>query len=1076
MKDKGWVKFALLMAVVVAAHLAPHKQWGHGDEFNQWTAAWLVGCGWVPHRDFFSHHPAFPFWFAAPATRLLGAGEAISRAAMLLFYILALALVFHANRRSTEPFSFGLFAVFIALGHVVYRGHLFLADFFFAFAVLVIFSHYKRFDKKHPLGWGDWAIIGLAVFASLGSTLVASYPLAVLAIGFTIKYLRIERRPHRFWRALAIAAVVAAPTAAAIAYLWAAGALRDFLDQVLSFSIRYYRADTGYSSWPPALAPVGFLAVNGGRGLSHLAESALLRHGGVEAALAWANIAVVVALCARGRVGRALFYLPYLLSLMLRLDAHHEAPYVVQSLWAAAWLLRPVADRAAESWRAFRRRAGQATATGGEVLLIAATVALLAVLARAYVEQIAPERHPEPAEREVARLCARLTSPWERIAVFPNSPDIYIEADRKPALASFSYLPWLDADGRLRHRMIEGIENQRAKLLVINWWVPPGAVAMRTFAPELRDAIRRNYRPLSVGVPRLYGRNASFNELLGRLERVEPKPVIEIPERNLLPLAVGGAATLCQFFSVADPLTSAKLDVLVSASRRSDTRARIEFGVKEPKGAERILARKTFRTASVRYYPGEAKYHHLSLKLAEAGPLRPGRRYFFRISAGDTDPADALQVLSVAQSDRPGVGETLWGGAPVARTACFRLSGLAPQRRPTAYPIVEQSLARRKAAVLRARQTVAIPEPTTLSAVALLLGPTAGEPSSPGLCTLDIFAPSGRPLATKAFAPPKGNRKWTSLEFPPIGLKAGERIAIAIRAPRGRPLEVHTAGCDIYRGGHLWLDDTRQADDLCFKLYETPPHRGELPDIALEAVDFAPASPAAASPGGPLRLTVRAENRGTSPTGPFWIEFFAVPKDLSGPMAFLADSVKVPDIEPGDAWEGHLDRSLYPLADGLYAVIAVADRPGEVRESCEENNRAAAGTKDLLVIGRKARVNLYVRDFAVGATRLRRGRTIELRGLVSNNGKGAAGRFRIEFWASPDPDGRSGRFEICDPIVVESLAPDRILDLENYPRTLKGQMPTGRLYIGCTVDARDEIRETREWDNSAVTGPVAILP
>jgi hypothetical protein len=87
-----------------------------------------------------------------------------------------------------------------------------------------------------------------------------------------------------------------------------------------------------------------------------------------------------------------------------------------------------------------------------------------------------------------------------------------------------------------------------------------------------------------------------------------------------------------------------------------------------------------------------------------------------------------------------------------------------------------------------------------------------------------------------------------------------------------------------------------------------------------------------------------------------------------------------------------------------------------------------------------------------------------------------AGHFEIGFWTATNPDLRILRFAACDPIVIESLPPFGIIDLSKYPRTLKSQMPAGRLSIGCTVGARDEVQEILKWDNTATTGPLTIEP
>ncbi len=1074
--------FLLLMILLVLGHLAPHERITHGHEGNNMTGAWLVANGWHVYRDLFCHHPPFPFWYGGVAARLFGGSAATFHWALLVFYAAALAVLFRANRRSAEPFSFGLLILFLTLGHPLYWGHLFLADMFSAFALLAVFYHFWRYDAEHGLTVGDWLVIGAAAFVAIGSTLLAAYPLALLAAGLLVKHFRFEEYGRRFVRLAWAAGLAGLPFAAGGFYLWLTGSVREFWDQVILGSIHYYRTDTGYSHLAPSLSPLFFLFINLYRKFLYIASTLLFGYGALDAAWGWVHVFVVAVLVRTGRLLMALFYFVYVLTLMLRMYEQYGAPYLVHTFWAAAWLLRPVGEKAAAAWRSVRSRTAPTPVTYSIVLQTAAAVLLTVLLAQPFIAEIKPAPPPEPAERETARLCAELTAPADRIAVFPVAPDIYREANRQPAVPSFSYYYWQDRVGPLRREMIRAFEEQKAALVVINWWGPPGGIfAFRNIAEDIRDAIRRNYQPLSATVPTLYARNASFHELLGRYEQVRRAPVIEVPERNTLPLAVFGPVAATQFLAFDERVTSARLEVLISALRRADSTVEFEFGYIGSSGDQRILVRETFPAAEVRYYPGLTdRTYWRSFSLARAGILKPGRRYFFRLRSRDAATPEALQVWSAPRPNLETLGETLYGGAPTSRTLCFRLKGVTHRKGSGVYPVVEQSLGRVALVAADIRQTVALNEATTLAAAAILLGSGEGT-SVPAAQPMrfEILDRNGRVLASQTVAAPTGKREWTDAAFPPLLAKRGDVLTLALRADSpttGALCRAWSAGCDLYSGGGLTLDGQPRADDLAFKLYSVPPRRQGLPDIAVTALTFDPASPVPATPGAPLRLTLRLENRGTTPTGPFWVEFMAAPKDLSGPTVFLCESLPVPELKAGEVFEPSLSRSLHPLADGLYTVTAVADRIREVAESDEENNRLEAEGMDLLVVARESRINLFVDQFKVAGARAQRGRTLEFQGLVSNNGKAAAGRFVIEFWAAPEPDRPASRIALCDPIVIESLAPDALVDLAAYPRTLRPEIQVGRLYVGCTVDARDEVNEVHEWDNTATAGPIVIEP
>ena len=717
-----------------------------------------------------------------------------------------------------------------------------------------------------------------------------------------------------------------------------------------------------------------------------------------------------------------------------------------------------------------------------------AAALLLVILAQGYMSEISLASPPAAPETNVSKICASLTLPDERLIVLPCSPEVYRMANRLPAVPAFSYFLWQDRVAPLRREMVEKIENQQAKLLVINWWLPAaGSYAFATYAEEIRDAIQRNYRQLSVGIPTLYARNASFYEMLGRYERVRTKPVLEVPQRNILPLAVHGPVTVTQYFTLNDRVASPSLELLVSALRRTDSVARIEFGSVGSDGREKTQLRESFKTAEVRYYPGvSGRTFWRSMNLTAGGMLKPGHRYFFRLSSPASDVPEAVQLWSAPHQTAEGLGRTLYGGAPTSRTVCFRVSGVTRPKSPGCYPIVEQSLARSSfTATAAIRQGLTLPEATSLSAVALLLGGD-GQTTGPTPYLLEILGKDGQRLTSQTVTAPRRSREWQLFTFAPLRLKRGQQLTLAVRPnnkgrPQDRPaaappLSFWTSGCDLYAGGRLSVGDQPRDDDLCFKLYETAPHQPGLPDIVVSGLSFEPAFPISVTPQGALRLTLRLENRGTTATGPFWIEFYATPRDVSGPDVFLAESQPIANLKPGEVLGQTLARAVNPLADGLYTVSALADRILQVRESDEENNRAVAEGKELLVVARESSVDLFVDQFRMRGEKLKRDRPIEFSGVVSNFGKATAGHFVIEFWASPEPDQRQLRVPLCDPIAVDSLAPYAVIDLSMYPRTVKSDIPTGRLYIGCTVDVRNEIVETYKWDNTAVVGPVTVEP
>jgi len=1117
----------IFLALLAAALLAPHADDRAAEEANAVAGAWLVTKGWAPHRDFHSHYPPFPQLWAAPLVAAsAGRPEAGARVALLVFVALALAALYRANRRSARPFSFGAFVLLLAVGHVLYAGHRFLPDAFLGLALLVAFHEFWRFDAAHPTTRRDWAVAAAAIAAAVGTSLAALYPIALLAVGFIVKEAVCSERGRRLARLVGMFNLLALPLALAAGALWALGAFDDLVAQAGAFQAHLARVDAPPEAWPRPLAPVAFLLLDLRDAALHFVRSLLLRNGGLECLLAWVNVGAVAAvlragareqdesqansLCHDGQTesldqatqanslcysspanslcyfgwAAAFFYIIYVgLLLVLRTGGEHDAPYIVHTLWAAAWLARPFAARLAHDWRALRAGEPFAPLAHRDILRAALVISLVAFLGEAYFNSLA-DAPPSPAgERELARIVAGLTAPGDRILVLPDAPQLYYAADRLPAAPAVSYLPWLDRSGDLRRALIASLEAQRAKILVLHRFGAPVPLSLRVYPETLRLAIRRHYRPLALDLPQIYVRRASVHEVAHRWRQIQRAPVVSVPEENLAPVALAGRTPLTQAFTLGERVRHARLELLLSGPRQGGARVECTLGTTEPDGRRRILLRERFRVARADDPTGAMPRLRRELPLPDAGALESGRPYFVRLAAELDDPADRLYAWTAPRSDLPALG----GAADLvaSRTLCFRLTGV-PDRRPSGgLPFVEQALARRAIPAGRLRQTVTATEPTTLAAVSLCLGGPGGATTdtttaatTATTCLFHVFAESGRPLAVRSFAPPAGPLEWVTLAFAPVALEAGARVTLALDAvrPDGAPaLAVWTAGGDVYEGGGLAFQKRALADDLCFRLYSQAPALGG-PDLAVTAARFEPLAPATLAPGGAVHFGVRVENRGAAPAGPFWVEFFGVPEDLARPMDLIADSVWVAGLAPGAVWEQRVSRALHDAADGRYAIAVVADRPGAVADAGLENNLLELPVSTLRVAARRGLANLCLDGFRTMGLEARRGGALEFYGNVANLGAAPTGRFEIAFWSASDPIDSRDRFPICDPIVVESLGPGEVIDLTEHPRTLRGEMPTGCLAIGCTVDPRDEVLESSEAENTALNWPREIHP
>jgi hypothetical protein len=230
------------------------------------------------------------------------------------------------------------------------------------------------------------------------------------------------------------------------------------------------------------------------------------------------------------------------------------------------------------------------------------------------------------------------------------------------------------------------------------------------------------------------------------------------------------------------------------------------------------------------------------------------------------------------------------------------------------------------------------------------------------------------------------------------------------------------------------------------------------------------------APGDTITLTVEVANVGTANTGPFWLEYWGSRDGGLTLCDFLADSTHFANLAPGQTVRLSITKRLYSVSDGPYSVVVFADRPDDVSETNEANNRLTIAGKRLLVIRPATGANLVIENFQFHRPS---GLTVfEVVGKVRNIGTDDSGPFWIEFWACPDdPDYPWLDRYLCDSILVDNLAPEGELDLSYYNNSRPlYNIPSGQYAIICFVDRPDHVAETEETDNYAIVRGVTVLP
>jgi hypothetical protein len=246
-------------------------------------------------------------------------------------------------------------------------------------------------------------------------------------------------------------------------------------------------------------------------------------------------------------------------------------------------------------------------------------------------------------------------------------------------------------------------------------------------------------------------------------------------------------------------------------------------------------------------------------------------------------------------------------------------------------------------------------------------------------------------------------------------------------------------------------------------------------DVAVLSADISPVAPTQSAPGDTITLTVELANQGTGNTGPFWLEYWGSRDGGLTLCNFLTVSDHIANLAPGARVRLASAKPLWGIPDGPYSVVVFADRPGNVSESNESNNRRVIAGKRLLVIRPRLWFNLV--DMAVSQFNVSVGSWPQavINGEVRNESPDDSGPFWIEFWACPgDPDYPWFDRYLCDSIQVDNLAPHGVIDFSDYPRRIYDSLPPGEYAVICFMDRLGQLTDVDYTDNYQIVRNVSI--
>jgi hypothetical protein len=207
-----------------------------------------TGNSAVLYRDYVTQHMPAVYWLCALYS-MLGA-KSVGEFRLLFILTVSIVMGFLFMRFHKTRFAKAIVVLSVCLGPLAYiligiNGGQILSDNVQAMAMTVLLLEMMDYYENHRLGIGRSLIVGICVFAAVGSAFMSVYSvfacMAAVIAEEILYHLKNPKKASYFIRRYALLLVcVVLPWAIAIAYLAANGALKDAFEMAFRFNVEVY--------------------------------------------------------------------------------------------------------------------------------------------------------------------------------------------------------------------------------------------------------------------------------------------------------------------------------------------------------------------------------------------------------------------------------------------------------------------------------------------------------------------------------------------------------------------------------------------------------------------------------------------------------------------------------------------------------------------------------------------------------------------------------------------------------------------------------------------------------------------
>lgn len=488
------------------------------DEADVISASWLMSKGYHLYSDIFCHHMPIPYYFLSIFQTMNISNITTLRIIFAIVTQSYFILLYIFFKKRMNPYTIPIVALLYALMRNISMQNYILAETFLALGFFTIFLELIT-KPKMDYTIKDKILISFATFITLGSSLIAVYPLAIFYLYYIIKRLILyfkekENIKRNFTNDLIFMLIVLLPFVIVAIYMLCTNTLKDFIENGIEFNTKYY------SLYNKEATPISLIIAQftnfPARALEKLKFATIYfplfeeRAAEIFEGLNFIVflIGAVALICKKRKNSIIIILFTYFC--YMRDSFHASTLFILCNYFITQivlWIIKEICQK--------KPKVGLLKSIA-ILILVSYTIIYTSILCIDNGRMLQSKQYVSNYGLVLKDIILATTDEKDKIWAAPLYAEIYFTTKRQPANKNIFYLPWQSIKPGVNDNIVKDLEQNKAKVIIYNGYGDIWKVETKFYAKQLEEYLEEKYFRIN-SMPIIYYRKEDKEEIEQRL-------------------------------------------------------------------------------------------------------------------------------------------------------------------------------------------------------------------------------------------------------------------------------------------------------------------------------------------------------------------------------------------------------------------------------------------------------------------------------------------------------------------------------------------------------------------------------